>query len=101
VLAGSDSVDPERGRLGTLSPIKKIHDFVVAVRRSPQKQQAFHALCGLVYSDNPQISNLSLVLDVETSWNSTYSMLERAMKLLLLVYYSWYKNGLCDSDAIQ
>jgi hypothetical protein len=60
---------------------KKIHNFVVAIRRSPQKQQAFSTLSDLVYHENPLIIQLSLVLDVETRWNSTYAMLERALKL--------------------
>ena len=82
VFAGSDAVDPARHPpTETLSPIKKIHDFVVAVRRSPQKQQAFSTLSGLVHLENPHISQLSLVLDVETRWNSTYAMLERGLKL--------------------
>ena len=58
--------------------IPKLRKLIVKIRSSPQKREKFSRHCGL-YDENKK--SLNLILDVRTRWNSTYLMLNRALKL--------------------
>src|SRR5256885_15354603 len=58
-----------------INVIPKLRKFIVKIR-APQQKERFDRQSNL-YSRN----SLNLILDVKTRWNSTYLMLERALKL--------------------
>jgi hypothetical protein len=64
-----------------LETIPKLRKLIVKIRSSPQRREAFARRCDLHSSINPNIKSLNLILDVRTRWNSTYLMLDRALKL--------------------
>ena len=58
--------------------VERIRKIVISIRSSPQKTQSFEShvrLAKIVPSD------LQVILDVDTRWNSTFAMLERAKRL--------------------
>src|ERR1044071_6026080 len=59
-----------------INVIPKLRKLIVKIRASPQRKERFDRQSNL-YSRN----SLNLILDVKTKWNSTYLMLERALKL--------------------
>jgi hypothetical protein len=59
-----------------MNVIPKLRKLIVKIRASPQRKERFNRQSNL-YSTN----SLNLILDVKTRWNSTYLMLERALKL--------------------
>jgi len=59
-----------------INVIPKLRKLIVKIRASPQRKERFDRQSNL-YSGN----SLNLILDVKTRWNSTYLMLERALKL--------------------
>src|SRR6059058_4894066 len=59
-----------------INVIPKLRKLIVKIRASPQRKERFDRQSNL-YSRN----SLNLILDVKTRWNSTYLMLERALKL--------------------
>jgi hypothetical protein len=69
-------------------PIGKYHNVVVFIRASPQRRQAFkQSVCTVVNEANERgdpvdfTSELTVILDNCTRWNSTYSAIERGLKL--------------------
>lgn len=58
--------------------IPKLRKLIVKIRSSPQKREKFSWHCCLYKHDE---NSLNLILDVRTRWNSTYLMLNRALKL--------------------
>jgi len=56
--------------------IPKLRKLIVKIRASPQRRERFNRQSNL-YTTN----SLTLMLDVRTRWNSTYLMMERALKL--------------------
>ncbi|KAJ0915548.1 putative transcription factor/ chromatin remodeling BED-type(Zn) family [Helianthus annuus] len=81
--------------LTTLSlPIKKIRALVKYVRSSPAGLQKF-----LVCVEEEKIESKSLVcLDVETRWNSTYLMLESAIKFKKAFSNLLLKDSGCEKE---
>ena len=65
---GLETIDPAT----ILARIRKI---VISIRSSLQKTQSFESQAKIVPSD------LQVILDVDTRWNSTFAMLERAKRL--------------------
>ena len=61
--------------------IPKLRKLIVKIRCSPQRREKFARRCDLYSNNNEDIKSLNLILDVRTRWNSTYLMLERALKL--------------------
>jgi hypothetical protein len=68
-------------------PVGKLHNFVKWVRSSPQRSEYFRTVVQEVFEEGNNFllceeSNfeLQLVLNNETRWNSTYLMIERALK---------------------
>ena len=59
-----------------INVIPKLRKLIVKIRASPQRKERFNRQSNL-YSGN----SLNLILDVKMRWNSTYLMLERALKL--------------------
>ena len=59
-----------------INVIPKLRKLIVKIRASPQRKERFNRQSNL-YSK----TSLNLILDVKTRWNSTYLMLERALKL--------------------
>ena len=59
-----------------INVIPKLRKLIVKIRASSQRKERFDRQSNL-YSGN----SLNLILDVKTRWNSTYLMLERALKL--------------------
>ncbi len=56
--------------------IPKLRRLIVKIRSSPQQKEKFARRCGFFL-----IQPLNPILDVKTRWNSTYLMLDRALKL--------------------
>ena len=59
-----------------INVIPKLRKLIVKIRASLQRKEQFDRQSNL-YSRN----SLNLILDVKTRWNSTYLMLECALKL--------------------
>ncbi|CAB4430838.1 unnamed protein product [Rhizophagus irregularis] len=57
--------------------IPKLRKLIVKIRASPQRRERFNRQCNLY----PNTISLNPILDVRMRWNSTYLMLERAIKL--------------------
>jgi hypothetical protein len=57
-------------------PIGKLHNIVVFIRRSPQRRETFLELADA----GDEFSDLMLVQDNATRWNSAYLMIERAIQ---------------------
>ncbi|CAB4493214.1 unnamed protein product [Rhizophagus irregularis] len=58
------------------SLIHKLRTLIKKIKASPQQQEKFKAQCKVA-----NISNLNVILDVRTRWNSTHDMLMRARTL--------------------
>ena len=56
--------------------IPKLRRLIVKIRSSPQQKEKFARRCKFF-----SIQLLNVILDVKTRWNSTYLMLDRALKL--------------------
>ena len=54
----------------------QLHTLISKIRSSPQCREKFHLYC-----INAGKEPLELILDVKTRWNSTYDMMDRALKL--------------------
>ena len=59
-------------------PVGKLHNMVHHIRRTPQRRERFFRF--QLHGDS-EIEQLMVVADNATRWNSTYSMIERAMRL--------------------
>ena len=57
-------------------PIGKLHNVIVAIRRSPQRRETFMELA----EAGDEFSHLMVVQDNATRWNSAYHMIERALQ---------------------
>jgi hypothetical protein len=57
-------------------PIGKLHNVVVFIRRSPQRQETFSELA----EAGDKHADLALLQDNATRWNSAYLMIDRALK---------------------
>jgi len=70
--------------------IPRLRKLVVKIRSSPQRREKFSQQIELY----PGLKSLNLILDVKTRWNSTYFMLQRALKLrevsILKMYTIFY-----------
>ena len=56
--------------------IPKLRLLIVKIRSSPQQKEKFARRCKFF-----SIQSLNIILDVKTRWNSTYLILDRALKL--------------------
>ena len=65
------------------SPITKLHNIIKYIRASPQRSQAFKDLSKELESQfafDDSTANLEVKSKNETRWNSTYLMIERAVR---------------------
>lgn len=63
-------------------PIGKLHNIVVYINRSPQRQQQFRSKQDAVASDdNIPKFYYQLIQDGGVRWNSSYNMIERALQV--------------------
>ena len=74
-------------------PLGKLHNFVVYIQGSVQREQDFWGLS----------HDLRLIRDNITRWNSWYSMLERALLLkdAILEYYETYPDTSYEGDILD
>ena len=63
--------------------VKKIHNIVTTIRRSPKKRQTFKSLVSATHEPANELHDLNPISDVLTRWNSTYEMLIRFRDLKL------------------
>jgi hypothetical protein len=63
-------------------PVGKLHNTVHHIRRTPQRREEFFRI---QRQEGLEIEQLMVVADNATRWNSTYSMIERAMRLKDLI----------------
>jgi len=69
-------------------PIGKLHNVVVFIRRTPQRRELVLSFADDIDSDIRDIllepsasdSNIMLLQDNDTRWNSTYLMIDRALR---------------------
>jgi hypothetical protein len=59
-----------------INVIPRLRKLIVKICSSPQRRERFNRQCDLLH-----FNKLNLILDVKTRWNSTYFMLQRALKL--------------------
>jgi hypothetical protein len=68
------------------SPIGKLHNVIVAVRITPQRKKHFARISNLEEPDyaafelNKDTQKLGIIQNNDTRWNSTYNMINRALK---------------------
>ena len=76
---GDNGIEKEKP-MNPATIISRIHRLVVLIRSSPQREQNFK---NMVAAGKPKIiaSDLTVILDVSTRWNSTFHMLLRAKRL--------------------
>jgi hypothetical protein len=74
-------------------PIGKLHNVVVFIRRSPQRRETFMDLA----EAGDEFSDLMLVQDNATRWNSAYLMIDRALKKRANVE-KFIENSVYESD---
>ncbi|KAA1097998.1 hypothetical protein PGT21_026307 [Puccinia graminis f. sp. tritici] len=82
---------PNGANVNLKTIISHIHGLATYVRGSPQRRETFQATINFVNKQNKRrkpIEVQSLRLDVWTQWNSTYLILQRALKLksVCLIY---------------
>ena len=70
--------------------IPKLRKIVVKICSSPQRRERFARQCDLY----KKTKSLNLILDVRTRWNSTYFMLQRALKLRKVSKFNRYNDDL-------
>ncbi|KAF9270912.1 hypothetical protein BGZ74_006806, partial [Mortierella antarctica] len=68
----ADADGGEANNTPTRNPLVKLREGIVKIRTSPLKLDKFKDSSG---------SHLVLLLDVRTRWNSTYKMIEHAIRL--------------------
>jgi hypothetical protein len=85
-LEALDRIDNDLQHWRKKGPIGKLHNFVKWVRSTPQRSEYFklivkdeEANSGYSLAEE-STAELELVLNNETRWNSTYLMIERALK---------------------
>lgn len=78
----------EQAQWRSRGPIGKYHNIVVFIRASPQRRQVFKKAVQIVINEAKErgdpidfTSELTVILDNCTRWNSTYSALARGLKL--------------------
>ena len=81
LLEFESDCDDDSDALESHAILEKIKKIVKYVRGSPQRRKSFKEFAQIIFQDDSNDGNLVLILDVETRWNSTYHMLERALKL--------------------
>ncbi|TFY55049.1 hypothetical protein EVJ58_g8494 [Rhodofomes roseus] len=75
---------------GTGHTIKLVRRTVRAIQVSPQRKDAWEACIWLVNSrDGTALSELHLILDVRTHWDSTYAMIKRF--ILMHQVYTYFR----------
>lgn len=72
-----ESISQEDQVNSNVEIIPKLRRLIVKIRSSPQRKEKFSRHCEFYLNNN----SLNLILDVKTRWNSTYFMLDRALKL--------------------
>ncbi|KAF4473657.1 putative AC9 transposase [Colletotrichum fructicola Nara gc5] len=103
VLLQQDEADLKHWRKA--GPIGKLHNIVKFVRASPQRTQRFKNLSREISEGSGQSSDIllsqqtfrevELIQDNATRWNSTYLMIERAIRLKDEV------DGFCSSQSVK
>ena len=73
--------EPGRVNVNLKTVLKRVHGFSVFVRGSPQQRERFAQTVRFIQPDQFNDNITVLVLDVETRWNSTLHMFQRAMTL--------------------
>ncbi|CAB5194151.1 unnamed protein product [Rhizophagus irregularis] len=73
-LKATDNDESSNEEVGSL--IVKLCTLIKKIKASPQQVDKFKAQCKVA-----NVSNLNVILDVRTRWNSTYDMLVRTRKL--------------------
>ena len=70
-------------------PIGKLHNIVVFIRRSPQRQEAFLRLA----ITGEKYAKLIFIQNNFTRWNSVYSIIDRAIKNSRIYRFSLYSQA--------
>lgn len=73
-------------------PVGKLHNIVTFIRRTPQRREAFQ---NIVMHDTDLVAHynqLQVVADNATTWNSMYSMIDRALKLKDRIEFYLFQN---------
>ena len=71
----------EKSKNNNMGVISKLRKLIVKIRSLPQKREKFSRHCTDCNINNDDQKSLNLILDVRTRWNSTFLMLNRALKL--------------------
>ncbi|KNZ52130.1 uncharacterized protein VP01_3682g5 [Puccinia sorghi] len=79
--------EPNQSNVNLASIVLRIHGLATYVCGSPQRRKGFEAVVNFLNSQSPMPSTCTqprmLILDVQTRWSSTYSMLRCAIQLQL------------------
>ncbi|KAL2418216.1 hypothetical protein ABEF95_004870 [Exophiala dermatitidis] len=98
----------EQAKWRSRGPIGKFHNIVVYIRRSPQRRQEFKAeIEGCIRriearGETPDFTtDLTVILDNSTRWNSTYRSIRRGLRLREPIdSYLLHHNGPLNDDKL-
>lgn len=100
-LAEASKLEEGENKAG---PIKKLHNIVHYIRRSPQRRDAFVKTSEFRRAegvDETRLASLQLVADNDTRWNSTFMMVARAIRLRSSIELYCAQSLMNEKDGIK